>query len=188
MARNLYLEDGMKLIFAVLLFIFAVPALSRQKGADVAKPLQIPMEYIRFQQNRQAYQEMIPSGLSATSSEAQVFNKFADRGVQLFFTSDQIKSTPLGRTADSLQDTLKTDLDLGTARTRHLVSFQILALQSSAQVKYSGWLEALFNMDFQRHSSQMELTSQMTQTRTLFLTHVQIPDSTSTLVGVRVHF
>ncbi len=178
----------MRLVFCFFLILNVVPAFSSQGDPGAARPLEIPHDYIKFMQNRQAYQELIPGSLAPTDNEARVFNQFADRGVHLFLTSDQIKATPLGRTADTLQNTLKTDLDLEGERTRHLFSFQILALQTSAQVKYTGWLDAHILMDFHHQRSQMELTSHIAQNRTLFLTHTNIPDAYSTMLGVRVPF
>ncbi len=150
--------------------------------------LQIPQDYIDYVNNRTHYTEIIPADLQPTQSEAAVFNRFADRGVQIILSSEQMKATPLGRTADTVQNTLKTDFEAESAEIKHHFSFQILALQSAAQFKYSGWLDAIANIDLGGQRSELEFSNQLSRLRTIFLNYNTNPDYSSTLAGMRVKF
>lgn len=116
--------------------------------------------------DEQTMEKLVPLDLDP-EKENDIALRIADRGFQMWFESPQIQSSIVGRSANTVQKKLKTDVVLKPEEPlgiEHKFTFQLMALQSMARLQYAGWLNAAFNYDAKASASILELSDKIFRT------------------------
>src|SRR5690606_29365503 len=82
--------------------------------------------------------KVIPTDISVSSDSGYVATRIGDHAIQNWLNSPEIRNSKLGRTADMVQETMKTEMTVAgddVDETQHKFTFQVLALQAISQLK-----------------------------------------------------
>ncbi len=139
------------------------------------QPLAVPMENEQGDDSitQKDVQRVIPMDMAQTSDLNAVAAKIADRSVQTWFNSAQVKDSVLGQTATTVQKKMSADITVASDEPKgveHKFSMQILALQAMAKLQYTGWLNAVFNYDAKAAETVVEFSDKVFN-RDLFVNH-----------------
>lgn len=139
------------------------------------QPLAVPMENEQAADSitQQDVQKVIPMDMAQTNDMNSVAAKIADRSVQTWFNSPQVKDSMLGQTATTVQKKMSADITMKSDEpraTEHKFSMQILALQAMAKLQYTGWLNAVFNYDAKAAETVVEFSDKVFN-KDLFVNH-----------------
>jgi hypothetical protein len=130
---------------------------------------------------------VIPTDIPNGASSGTVSKMVLDRSLKSALKSDFIKSSPAGKTADTLKDGLNTEMALGGSptdptATQHKFKFKIDPIQAKGKIQYSGYLnasatyhgkDALYEITEDFHSYKLNLIHQINETEALSLVQLQ---------------
>lgn len=173
---------------ALVLFMIVVSQAALAKlNAEDTQPLTIPAAQASDKITPSDVEKIIPTDLQQTDDINLVAAKIADRSIQTWFNSAAVQSSPLGRTAKTVQQKMTTDVTLKSDEPQaveHKFSFQVLALQAMAKVQYTGWLNAVFNYDAKAAASMVEFSEKVFN-KDLFVNHSSSSNGDVSSVGIK---
>jgi hypothetical protein len=133
-------------------------------------------------------QTVIPTSLAPTDNSNAVFSKIADQSISSFFNSAQVRATPFGKTATTVEQKMKQDLVVQSGETQHKFTFQVQAFQALAKIDYTGFTNA--RLKYEGHSAAigLEVFEKITKDKELVLEQLNKPDDRVSSVNVRWNF
>lgn len=137
-------------------FAFA-PALDFSRGLDASAIR--PIESSRVTRSEDVAR-VIPANMEPTSNGGLVATQILDHSINNWLNSEAVRSTSLGRTAHSVEKSLKTDVSFGGAEpqaVKHNLRFQMKAAQTQALLEYSGLTTAQFTYSMAQNKKDLEL-------------------------------
>jgi len=161
-------------LVTLLLLAASQVALAKLTIANT-QPLAVPManENATDKISQKDVEKIIPMDIPQTSDMGVVVTKIADRSVQTWFNSAQVQASAIGKTANTVQKSMGTDIVVKSNEPRaieHKFSMNILALQAMAKFQYTGWLNAVFNYDAKAAESMVEFSDKIFN-KDLFVNH-----------------
>lgn len=173
---------------ALVILIIAVSQASLAKlNTEDTQPLTIPTQQENDKITQNDVAKIIPTDLQQTDDINLVAAKIADRSIQAWFNSAAVQSSPLGRTAKTVEQKMTTDITLKADEPQaieHKFSFQVLALQAMAKVQYTGWMNAVFNYDAKAAASMVEFSEKVFN-KDLFVNHSTSSKGNVSSVGLK---
>ena len=172
---------------AILLTVLISQAAFAKVTATNTTPIQIPQAPSNGW-TQEDVSSVIPTDMSSSNDTAYVATRIGDKAVQAWFKSPTVKNSQIGRTADTVQENLKTEVSVGgqdPTKTAHKFTFQVLALQAISQLRYSGWLNAALDFDARAHETRLELTEKLWSNKDLVFSHTAKADQGLSAVGLR---
>lgn len=140
----------MKRVICFLFLISAsLPCLAKV-DLKSTKRLIIPVDNVTPKITQDDVAKVIPLDFKEGESQSTVLTRIADRGFSLWFNSSAIKSSAVGRMAETAQEKLKTDVVVPASSSggvSHKFSFRLEAFQALAKIEYTGWLNASLKYD-----------------------------------------
>ncbi|MGZ3772923.1 MAG: hypothetical protein ACXVCY_05375 [Pseudobdellovibrionaceae bacterium] len=177
----------MKLIMSFLLMIgFTVPCLGKV-DLESTQPLVIPEDTVTPKLTKNDVAKVIPTDLKQGDSQTTIMKRIADRGVSLWFNSDVMKETSIGRFAETAQEKLKTDVILPTRTPQgvnHKLSFKVEAFQALAKLEYTGYLNASVNYDAKASATDILFKEKIFTNKNLLLSHKVHKDQDLSMIGL----
>lgn len=185
----------MKAVFASILLqmsLFSVAyGLSRQKMSKM-KPVIFP-QYIETNELKyKDYVRLVPSNLQPTAEGTDVAIRFGDQALQNLLNSPQVKNSAMGRSAAKVENAMKTEVSIappapnkGPNPIDHKISFQVLALQSQARMKYKGWAEATVTHDIRVRETDVEISEKLFRNKDVFIKQTTTTSENRSSVGIR---
>lgn len=119
-------------------------------------------------------ESVIPMNMEPTQSAGSVATKIGDRLVQKWLESDAVKSSAVGRTASTVENAMKTEVQINkneSTGVNHKFSFQVLALQALTKLEYSGWWNATLNYDARERQTGLEVREKVFHNKDFFINH-----------------
>ncbi|MFN7262975.1 MAG: hypothetical protein ACK5UJ_04150 [Pseudobdellovibrionaceae bacterium] len=134
--------------------------------------------------------QFIPLSLKPQMGTREVMSKIADRSVSTWLHSDQVQESFLGRTANSVEESVKTEVQFGTPNQHlhHKLNFELEAFQSQAVVKYSGFANASLSYQLLDSSVGFEVSEKVSREVQMIFSHVAKSDSEISAVSWRWEF
>jgi hypothetical protein len=133
-------------------------------------------------------EKIIPTDLKETNDMNSVAARIADRGLQAWFNSPQVKESFLGQTANTVQKRMVADISIKGSNepqaVEHKVSMQLMALQAAAKIQYTGFLNAVFNYDARAAESMIEFSEKVFN-KDLFVNHTSSSKEDVSSVGIK---
>jgi hypothetical protein len=131
---------------------------------------------------------VIPSSLAPTDDSSAVFSKIADQSISSFFNSAQVRATPLGKTATTVEQKMKQDVTMHSGEIEHKFTFQVQAFQALAKIDYKGFTNATLKYEGHRSAMGLEVYEKITKDKELVLEQLNKPDDRVSSVNVRWNF
>ncbi len=132
--------------------------------------------------------KVIPTDLQNSNDAGFVATRIGDHAFQAWFKSDAVKNSPVGRTAETVQETLKTEVAIKSDdkdAVEHKFSFQVLALQAISKIKYSGWLNAAVDYDGRSNEAKLEISEKLWNDKDFIISHTAKAEQGLSAVGLR---
>lgn len=131
--------------------------------------------------------QYIPLDLKPTSDQAVVLNQIADKSIQTWLNSPSVRQSSIGGAAATVQDSMKADVTLSAPKSKvqHKFSFEYMLAQTAAQMKYSGWLNAVYRYEGASNYSNLELTEKILNNKDLFVTQSVTSIETKSSLGIK---
>lgn len=140
-----------------------------------------------------ALNRIVPADLATLDAEERanagyVATKFGDKAIQQWMDSPEVRASSLGRTATSVEKAMKTEVSVPSKSKTgvdHKVSFQVLALQTTAKMEYKGWTNAAASYDARKGASKVEVSEKLFRDKDLTVSHTATAQEDVSAVGVR---
>jgi hypothetical protein len=133
--------------------------------------------------------QLVPTDLSPTSDSSAVLSQVADRSLSTLLNSSEMRATPIGRTATSVEQKMKQEVVVsGGGPVQHKFTFQVQAFQAIARVDYKGFANASLKYKASESSLALEIWEKVTRTRDLVVSHISKPQDRVSSVGMRWNF
>jgi hypothetical protein len=171
---------------------FKATRAQKKLNAENMKPVIFPE---KIKDNSTSYEDfvrIVPRDIHNSDSPVYVATKFGDQVMQNFLNSPQVQSSQVGRTANTVQNAMKADVSLGATPSasdpkgvNHKLSFQYMALQAQARLKYSGWTNAAYSHDAKAKQSDVEVSEKIFKNKDLVLNYTKNETEVRNSVGVR---
>lgn len=85
---------------------------------------------------------LVPSNAQSMEGK-QVIKAMADKSLQLWWQSEEVKSSSFGRQADKVEKTMQQDVTIKEkSGVSHNVKFQVMPVQTTARIDYTGYTNA----------------------------------------------
>ncbi len=98
---------------------------------------------------------VIPTDMPETTDASDVGRRIADKGMDAFMNSDAIKNTGVAKAAKALNVDKSMVIGSSSNGIEHKVGLRLLALQSTARLEYSGFVDA--NATYSASSQSVDL-------------------------------
>lgn len=182
----------MKLGFFLMLATFFTvnPGWAKVRlSRTVPVKMQIPREKGQWQN----LNLIVPSDIGSMDAADRrdvgvVASKFGDKAIQNWANSPEFRNSSVGRTATTVEKNLKTEVSVPSKSKKgvdHKVSFQVLALQTTAKMEYKGWTNASVNYDAGKRASKVEVSEKFLRNKDVTLSHTASTKEDVSAVGVR---
>jgi hypothetical protein len=159
--------------------------------ADVSientKPLIIPVDNVTPKITKDDVAKVIPTDVSKADSTGSVMSRIADRSFNLWFNSDTVQESLLGRVVQETQETLKTDVVVPASSKKgvsHKFSFRVEAFQTLAKMEYKGWLNAAINYNARAAETDVEIKEKVFTDKSLVLSHKGTSKEGLSMIGL----
>lgn len=167
---------------------FSLTSSYSQNGIDLSRiALVHPTEDITYAD----VSRMVPTNISVTASGGEVASQIADRSVQAYFNSDSFKSTDIGKTSHSVEQSLKQDVTIAGSSPdsiKHNFKFNMQASQAKAMLDYSGFTNAQLSYKASGQELNFEVYHNLTSTMKLAYNHINNPTDQRDVVSLKLGF
>lgn len=117
----------------------------------------------------------ITNSLTAADSSRTVVSKIIDSSLSYWWETSGIRNTNVGQVVDNVQNKLRADVELGTSsdanKTKHNLSFKLLAAQALAKIEYIGWVRAVLKYDAKTAQTEAEMIENLSNNKDLVVSH-----------------
>ncbi len=132
---------------------------------------------------------LIPTDMSPSDDSSQVFSKVADKSATHFFNSPEIRGTAFGRTATSVENSLKKEVVFSQSNsTQHSFKFNFQAFQTLAEVQYKGFTNAALKYKANESKVALEIFEKIMGGKDVVLSHVMSPRDRLSQLSLRWNF
>ena len=152
------------------------------------KPLIIPVDRYTPQVTQKTVSNWVPTNMAPSSDQNQVMARIADRSFSSWFNSPEVKATTLGKTAQTVQENMKADVEVpatSPAGVKHKFSFRVEAFQALAKLEYTGWTKCVFDYDAKSSSSEVQLSEKLFDNKDLVVSHKSSSEQDLSFVALR---
>jgi len=101
--------------------------------------------------------KVIPTELQPGEDQNEIGLKIADRSANSITQGDFFRQSDIGRAANAVQNSLKTEMSLGggEGHTTHNIQMQVLAFEQKAFIRYAGFTH--FKMTYLNYKNDLDL-------------------------------
>jgi hypothetical protein len=135
--------------------------------------------------------QVIPTNMQASEDTFQVGKQIADHAFSNWLKSEQIRSSNLGRSAETIQQNLQHNVSLGKTGdngVEHKVNFQIQPGTAQAIVKYTGMVNANLSYRASNAEWKLELSQKLASSTDLVVYQTSRSDERTNNISVRWTF
>ncbi|MFM6928044.1 MAG: hypothetical protein ACKOX6_06235 [Bdellovibrio sp.] len=155
---------------------------------DIAstKPMVIPVDNVTPKLTSADVAKVIPldRGIRDTGT---MMSRIADRSFNLWFSSETVQESLLGRVVQETQETLKTDVEVPASDKHgisHKFSFRVECFQALAKLEYKGWLNAAINYNARDAQTDIEVKEKVFVNKDLIFSHKGSSKEGLSMVGL----
>lgn len=113
---------------------------------------------------------MIPMNMIPSSNSAAVFAQIFDRSASYISTTERFRNSSFGKTALQVEQTMKQEVIVGNeSGIEHKLNFNIQAMQTCAQVQYSGLMRAAVKYTVSSSTLGLEVAEKIFDNKDLVL-------------------
>lgn len=177
-----------RLVRILLLSLLSCPCWAKVDLSSTV-PVKFPEETGAAGLTDKDIQKLIPLDMKPTTNATYVATRVGDKAVQAWLNSPTVKNSAMGKTAAQVENSMKTEVaisqDTEEGKVNHRFMFQIQAFQSTAMLKYRGWVNAAATYDARAHASVVEFTEKIWNDKDLTLSHTASNSEDVSALGVR---
>ncbi|CAN5584726.1 hypothetical protein BH10BDE1_BH10BDE1_34380 [soil metagenome] len=146
---------------------------------------------VRVQELGLDYGLILPASLSPASDAGGISAQILDRSMTSFFNIASIKNSFVGRTAETVEKKMKTEIALGGSEPdsiQHNLKFQMKASEARASMEYRGITNADLSYSIASRKTNLEIYEKLTNGSNLVYTHSDEPSDRRDVVSLRLHW
>ncbi len=132
--------------------------------------------------------KVIPKDMKSSNDSSKVAAQILDKSLTSFFNSDAVRHSEIGATAHNVENKIQKDVVIGGSEPgtiKHVFKFRIKAIQSEAQIAYTGIVNAQYSYKVIQRKSDLEFNRDLTSRTKLVFNHIDQPDERTDMVSVR---
>lgn len=121
---------------------------------------------------------VIPSDMAPSNDTKYVTSHILDHSLRNFFKSPEVRNTPLGRSAQQLENLVEQDISFGGTEkdsVKHVVKFSVKPMESKAQLNYTGFVKAQLSYQVSQQQLNLEVFQTVASATDLVATHSDSP-------------
>lgn len=180
-----------RLLVSLLSFFGPSPLASAKVRLSQTKPVPIPTAYFSPNPTSKDVEQYVPLDMEHSQSSTYVAGKVGDKTLNHVWNSPAVKNSSVGRSASAVEKKMRTDVVVKAAdpsQIDHKISFSVEALQTTAKVKYSGWVDGTMDYNPGRRTSTAQISEKIMANKDLTLSHTASTDGDVTSLGVKWNF
>ncbi|UYL10203.1 hypothetical protein B9G69_006375 [Bdellovibrio sp. SKB1291214] len=180
----------MGFIWSVLLLLSSMLCAGKcMAGVELSttKKLVIPVDNVTPRITTTDVNRVIPTDNLGAETTSSMMGRIADRSFNLWFNSDVVQESLLGRVVQETQETLKTDVVVPAATQQgisHKFSFRVEAFQALAKMEYKGWLNAAINYNARASETDVEVKEKVFDNKDLIVSHKGTSRDSLAMIGL----
>ncbi|WP_413583316.1 hypothetical protein [Bdellovibrio sp. HCB288] len=177
-------------IWSILFFVSSLLCAGKcMAGVELSttKKLVIPVDNVTPKITQEDVKKVIPTDRLGSESTSSMMGRIADRTFNLWFNSDVVQESLLGRVVQETQETLKTDVVVPASTkqgTSHKFSFRVEAFQALAKMEYKGWLNAAVNYRAAASETEVQFQEKVFENKDLILSHKGTRTDSLAMIGL----
>ncbi|WP_413291756.1 hypothetical protein ACLSU7_10085 [Bdellovibrio sp. HCB185ZH] len=177
-------------IWSILFFVSSFLCAGKcMAGVELSttKKLVIPVDNVTPKITSQDVNKVIPTDNLGAETTSTMMGKIADRSFNLWFNSDVVQESLLGRVVQETQETLKTDVVVPATTktgTSHKFSFRVEAFQALAKMEYKGWLNAAVNYNARAAETDVQVKERVFSDKDLIVSHKGTSRDSLAMIGL----
>ena len=173
-----------KLFLLSFLVLACQPAWSQvhlKKTQNLVMPADVSNPFMSAETSQKIQPLTVSSGASATVIASQI----ADNSFSLWWDTSPIRNTGVGRAAEKIEKSLKSEVAYKVNRVEHKISFKVLAMQALAKLEYKGWVNAAINYDARAAKTEAEVSEKISAVQDVVISHAFTPAGNKSQVAWR---
>jgi hypothetical protein len=160
-----------------------------QNGKSLSPELIATFNQIKASEKPLDLAQLIPLDMIPSDNSSQVFSQVADRSMTNFLNSPEVRATSFGRTATSVENSMKKEIVLGSAQSvQHKFNFNVQAFQTVAQVQYTGVTNAAVKYKISESKLAVEIFEKIKGGKDIVLSHISSPVDRISQLSLRWNF
>lgn len=152
-----------------------------RKTQNLIMPSDVSQPFLSAETSQKIQPRSIVTSDSATSIASQI----ADNSISLWWENSPVRNTAVGRAAEKVEKSMKTEVSYKTNRVEHKISFKVLAMQALAKFEYKGWVNAAINYDARAERTEAEVSEKIGAKQDVVVSHVFTRDENKSQVAWR---
>ncbi len=144
-------------------------------------PVEVSNPFISADTSQKIQPRSVANGASASAIVSQI----ADNSFSLWWDTSPIRNTQVGRAAEKVEKSMKTEVSYKTNRVEHKISFKVLAMQALAKLEYKGWVNAAINYDARAAKTEAEVSEKIGAKQDVVISHAFTPGGNKSQVAWR---
>jgi hypothetical protein len=166
----------------------ATPSKILNISKEISPELLYTYQKLKAEQKPFDVSQVLPSDLTPTNDSNLVFSKIADRSLSSFFNSEQLRATPIGRTATQVEQKMKQDISIKANKIEHKFTFQIQAFQTIAKIDYRGLTNASLKYQASNSTMGLEVFDRLPRTKNKDLVISHVANNTERISSLSVRW
>ena len=154
---------------------------SIKKTQNLIMPTDVSNPVMSAETSLKIQPRSVSNGASATAIASQI----ADNSFSLWWDTSPIRNTQVGRAAEKVEKSMKTEVSYKTNRVEHKISFKVLAMQALAKLEYNGWVNAAINYDARADKTEAEISEKISAEQDVIISHAFTPGGNKSQVAWR---
>lgn len=173
-----------KLFLLSVLVLAYQPAWSQvhlKKTQKLIMPADVSNPFMSAETSQKIQPRSVGNGASASAIASQI----VDNSFSLWWDTSPIRNTQVGRAAEKVEKSMKTEVSYKTNRVEHKISFKVLAMQALAKLEYKGWVNAAINYDARADKTEAEVSEKISAEQDVIISHAFTPGGNKSQVAWR---
>lgn len=176
----------MKLLTEIsILLLFACQPAWSQMQLNKTQNLIMPADVSTPFMSAETSQKIQPRAVANGASASAIVSEIADNSFSLWWDTSPIRDTQVGRAAEKVEKSMKTEVSYKANRVEHKISFKVLAMQALAKLEYKGWVNAAINYDARTAKTEAEVSEKISAKQDLVVSHAFMPTGNKSQVAWR---
>ncbi|HPI41717.1 MAG TPA: hypothetical protein PLJ21_12985 [Pseudobdellovibrionaceae bacterium] len=171
---------------------FVYPQKVYQKKKIVLNPKKMkkfifPVDRFTTRFDQKDMVQIVPTDINPSSDPHSVIGRIADRGINYWLNSPEMKNAPFVKSTKEMQEKLKTDVVVKGARKNdidHKFTMSYEAFQALAKVEYKGWFKASVDYKPGEERTQVSIREKILKDKELIFHQSFKKDESSSMIGL----
>lgn len=172
-------------LFLLSVLVLASQPVWSQVHLNKTQNLIMPVDVSNPFMSAETSQRIQPRSVANGASASTIVSQIADNSFSLWWDTTPIRNTEVGRAAEKVEKSMRSEVAYKVNRVEHKISFKVLAMQALAKLEYKGWVNAAINYDARAAKTEAEVSEKIGAKQDVVISHAFTPGGNKSQVAWR---